>query len=125
MTATIQAVGESLRTGIPSARDDPVTAENAGIVRDWLRATAEGRRSDQEFDGVIEHGRLIFQYVACFGTGDAYYAECCRHIDRRQGLRGLVFCKWRGWIRRDQFDAWQFDRAGERAAMPSKFARER
>jgi hypothetical protein len=120
MTATIRAIGEGLKSGIPSIRDDEQAAANATAVRDWLRAVAEGHATPQEFDRAIEHGILIFQYTACYGTGDEYFAECCRQIDRRMGLRGLVFCKWRGWIRRDQFDSWQFDRAQERADLPRK-----
>lgn len=119
------SVGEQLRAGLPSIRDNPDAAENAGIVRDWLQAVAEGRATPQQFDAAIERGRLIFQYVACFGTADEFYPECVRQIDRRMALRGLMFCKWRGWIRRDQFDDWQFDRAQERADLPSKFERER
>jgi len=120
VTATIQAAGESLRTGIPGIRDNPEAAENATIVREWLQAVSEGRKTGQQFDAAIEHGRLIFQYVACFGTGDEFYPECVKQIDRRMALRGLVFCKWRGWIRRDLFDAWKFDRAQERADLPNK-----
>lgn len=120
----LRSLGEQLRSGLPSIKENPEAAENAAIVREWLQAVAEGRADEGQFDRAIEHGRLIFQYVACCGTEDEFYPECVKQIDRRMALRGLVFCKWRGWLRRDRFDSWQFDRGQERAAMPNKGERE-
>jgi hypothetical protein len=107
-------------SGLPLVKDDPHARENAAIVREWLAAVAEGTATPADFDRAIEHGRYIFQYTAVYGPADEYYPECVRQIDRRMALRGLVFCKWRGWIRRDLFDAWKFDRAKERADLPNK-----
>lgn len=46
-------------------------------------------------------------------------------VGRRKELKGWRFCKWRGWVPVGEFDAWRYDRAAERAKLPSKFARER
>lgn len=105
---------------LPHISDDAHARANAESVRAWLEAVASGSATPHEFDHAIEKGQLLFEYTAVYGHKDEFYPECCKQIDRRMALRGLVHCKWRGWIRRDDFDAWKHDRAQERSALPNK-----
>lgn len=107
---------------LPPVKDDPHATENAGIVRDWLRQLAEGSKTPEEFDAAIDRGVYVFQYTAVYGPKDEYWPVMAAQIDRRMARRGLAFCKWRGWVRRDEFDAWRFDGAAERAKLPRKDA---
>lgn len=106
--------------GLPHVADDAHAKANAESVRAWLAAVAGGAATPQEFDRAIEHGKLLFEYVAVCGHKDEFYPVCCAQIDRRMALRGLVHCRWRGWIPRVAFDAWRWDRAQERADAPRK-----
>lgn len=103
-------------------RDDPKAQDNAAWVRKWLAALVDGTRTVEQFDAAIppKRSRLIAQYMHIHGTADEFYAVCVAQIERRMQARGLIWCKWRGWIPIEDFDLWRWDNAAERAAKPNK-----
>lgn len=143
MTATLAApsIFDKSLPSLARATKLPEAVAAAAYVGDWLAVLAhEPARLgeccgelDDYADDLNRRGVLVGDQGAGFllalwvrlnprspldGTHDWLVAK-------RKGLKGWRFCKWRGWVSVAEFDAWQFDRAGERAAMPSKFARER
>jgi hypothetical protein len=116
-------------TGLPRA----VAA--AGYVGEWLATLAAhpdlAHQFDTELDDYARDLRrdevLVGDQAAGFLLAlytrlhpGAHQDELRKQVDRRKGLSGLVWCNWRGWVRRDEFDAWRFDRAQERADLPRK-----
>lgn len=104
-------------------REDPKAQENAAWVRDWLAALVDGRKSVEQFDAAIpkSRSRLIAQYLHIYGKADEFHAVCLSQIDRRmERLHGKKYCKWRGWLPVEEFDAWRWDGARERAGLPNK-----
>lgn len=109
-------------------KDDPKVAERAAWIRKWLAALVDGTKSVEEFDAAVRlsqpgrpgRERHMAQYLLIYGTQDEYYPVWCAQVDRRQKLRGLVYCPWRGWVAVEEFDACRWDRARERAAQPNK-----
>ncbi len=104
---------------LPPIRDDIHAIENAEIVKGWLVALREGRHTEAEFDAQIQPYHL-FQYAVICGPRDPYFPDMVKQIDRRMHLRGLRFCKWRGWVKVGVYDDWRRDGAVDRARLPNK-----
>lgn len=104
---------------LPPIKSDPHAVENAEIVRGWLVALREGRQIEAAFDAQIQ-GYHVLQYCVVYGPSDTYFSDMMAQIDRRMYLRGLRYCRWRGWVPSGQFDEWRGDRARERSQLPNK-----
>ncbi len=109
-------------TSLPPIKCDPHAVENAEITRGWLAALRDGSHTESEFDAQIAPYHVLQFCVVC-GVKDEYFPDMMAQIDRRMHLRGLRYCRWRGWVPVGQFDQYRNDRAAERAAAPGKFDR--
>jgi hypothetical protein len=143
MTATLAApsVWDKSLPSLARAAVLPEAVAAASYVGDWLAVLAQEPARlgeccgelDDYADDLSRRGVLVGDQGAGFllalwvrlnprspldGTHDWFVA-------RRKELKGWRFCKWRGWVSVAEFDSWRFDRARERAALESKFARER
>ncbi len=113
---------EKAISSLPPIREDIHAVENAEIVRGWLAALRDGTHTEAEFDAQIQ-GYHFLQFTAVYGPKDEYWPDMVAQIDRRMYLRGLRYCRWRGWVPSGQFDEWRHDRAAERAKLPNKHER--
>jgi len=84
-------------SALPPIRDDVHAAENAEITRGWLAALRDGSHTETAFDAQIAPYHVLQFCVVC-GVKDEYFPDMMAQIDRRMHLRGLRYCRWRGWV---------------------------
>lgn len=119
----------------------PEAVAAAAWVGEWLTVLAAHPGMAQQFDGDLDaYARELHQVGVLVGEQGAGFllalwsrlnvaaplqAELVRQVDRRKGREGVVWCKWRGWLPRGEFERWRSDDAVRRAGLPNKHERER
>ena len=137
MSATItRSVFDKALPALARFSNLPQAAQVAEYIRQWLAVLAEHPDMAPQFDSELDayarelraggllvgeqrSGFLLAVYARMLPQ-DATREELVKQVDRRMAREGRRFCQWRGTVPASEFDAWKYDDAVRRSALPNK-----
>lgn len=143
MTVTLNrpSVWSRALPALPKAASKPDAPAIVKYVGEWLGILAADPARGGEFDRELEtYGATLRESGAIAShlgsgfllalwsytnVGNPLVPTLIEQVDRRNALRGVKHCRWRGDIGQADYDAPRYDEAVRRSQLKNKWERER